>query len=68
MLAVGTILSAAPRDFAWSQTDFVIEAAEKLGGDCVRAIGSGLHSAAIQGSRAALPRRPRTTGQGYRAR
>jgi transcriptional regulator with XRE-family HTH domain len=61
VLAVGTVLSAAPRDFAWSHAEFVIDAlraAEKLGDDCVRAIGSGLHSAAIQGVRMGTPGQP----------
>jgi hypothetical protein len=61
VLAVGTILGAAPRDFAWSHTEFVIEAlrsAEKLDDDCVRAIGGGLHSAAMRGVRMGTPGQP----------
>ncbi|QUQ64613.1 Restriction endonuclease [Kutzneria sp. CA-103260] len=54
VLAVGSVLGSAPRDFAWNHLEFVTQAlwaSEKLGDDCLRAIGGGLHSAAMQGMR-----------------
>lgn len=61
LLAVGAVLSGAPRDFAWNNTGFVIDAlrtAERHGDDYVQAIGGGLHSAAIRGMRAGTPGKP----------
>lgn len=61
VLAVGAVLGAAPRDFAWRHAEFVTEAlrsAEKLGDDCIRAIGGGLHSAAMRGVRMSTPGQP----------
>ncbi|MFT7840680.1 helix-turn-helix domain-containing protein [Saccharothrix sp. BKS2] len=61
VLAVGAVLDTAPRNFAWSHSGFVVEAvraAEKLGDDCVRAIGGSLHSAAIRGVRMGTPGQP----------
>lgn len=60
-LAVGIVLGAGPRDFAWKHAKFVTEAlraAEMLGEDCVRAIVGGLHSAAMRGVRMGTPGQP----------
>jgi hypothetical protein len=61
VLAVGAALRAAPRNFAWSHTDFVInalQAAEKLGDYYISSIVGGLHAATIQGSRVGTPGQP----------
>ncbi|WP_246842902.1 restriction endonuclease [Allokutzneria sp. NRRL B-24872] len=61
ILAVGTVLRGAPNDLVWTHSNFVIkalQAAEALGEDCARAIGSGLRSAIISGSRVSVPGQP----------
>lgn len=59
--AVASVLREAPRDFAWTRVEFVVEAlriAERIDEQAVQAIGEGLHAAATQGFRTRTPGRP----------
>jgi hypothetical protein len=58
---VAAILREAPRDLVWENVPFVrraLHAAAEHGDDCVRTVGSGLHSAVTSGGRSGTPGQP----------
>ncbi len=58
---VANLLSAVPRDFAWSQVQWIVrvlEGAARRDTEVYRAIGSALHSALMSGGRTGTPGEP----------
>lgn len=58
---VGAILRKAPDDLVWENVPFVrraLNAAERHGVKCLRAVGGGLHSSVTSGTRAGTPGQP----------
>ena len=58
---VANLLSAVPRDFAWSQVQWIVrvlEDAARRDTEVYRAIGSALHSALMSGGRTGTPGEP----------
>jgi hypothetical protein len=61
VLAVGAILRKAPQSLVWDNVPFVTNAlkiANKIGDQCVQAIGSGLRAAVVSGGRMGTPGQP----------
>ena len=60
-IKVANLLSAVPRDFAWSRVQWIVRALEdatRRDTDIYRAIGSALHSALMSGGRQGTPGEP----------
>ena len=60
-ISVANLLSEVPRDFAWSQVQWIVRALEdaaRRDTDVYRAIGSALHSALMAGGRRGTPGEP----------
>jgi hypothetical protein len=59
--AVGAILHQAPGDLVWENVAFVRQAlnlSARIGGECARAVGGGLHAAVVSGARSGSPGEP----------